>query len=244
MIDIIEKELKAKMIAPIGDDRFVYNGKEMSLVEAKNLFTARIKNNKKIILELWNDVHVYVSNDSKGDSNPYIRRMFIISLQNLHNLACYFQKLHDIGVVDGLHKCLNFDSGRFSSRMMLKVIEFNMGIEWLNHLILRDYYICHLLYKWNFIKSNVKQASGTSGPWSNVDVPMKERAYEWSDIDDEIMGRTRDRQMQARYHMGLEGLGTSRVNEGFHWEELRRYPYDFEDSDNNIYPHRNLLWRS
>lgn len=249
----LDLEIYLHNIHPSQDGCYVFEQKKMKSEDLISFLKNRIKNNKSTILKIWNEINDYIVSyniaykDKLFDSNieeKYIN-VFINSLKGLYSLCINFNKLHSFGLVSNLYSCINKDIVYFSSSFVLKIIDYKIVIEWLHHLILRDIYIIDLIKKNSHI-SNVKTARGTSGPWSNLDLPMKERVYEWDDdgIEEEISGRTQQRKKQERYWAGLEDYNSPRIRDGFVWREIRNDPYLFDDEDENTYPHRNVLWSS
>lgn len=247
MRNIIEKELIIKGVIPLDRGTFQIDSRDMSLVDALAFFKESITSNKKLLLVLWQELQEIIKLPTGGGNvDEYLVRLFLPAIDSLYRLSLCFDKLHNNGVVADLYNILCMDSASISSRFMIKIFEYKLGIEWLHHLILKELYIISLLkeYKKQMLLPKEIIATGTGGPWANLDHPMDERVYEWDDIDEEITGRMKDRQNQPRYHLGLENYNSPRINEGFYWEEVRRFPYDFDDEDDNPYPHRNLLWKS
>lgn len=246
MIDLLEKELRIRGITPLEGGKFRIDDAEMLAPQAIRFFTDKANKNKSLLLGLWQELSSILSHPSVGAGDQNSQRLFIPALESLHHLASYFDTLHDQGIVDAIYAALCRDIATFSGRFMMRVVEYRLGIEWTHHLIMRDLYLSAVLRRYLklFPQVGVTTASGVGGPWSNLDLPMQERVFEWDDIAEEMEGRTKDRQSQPRYYMGLEDYHSPRVKEGFYWEEHRRFPYDFNDEDNNPYPHRNLLWKS
>jgi len=92
-------------------------------------------------------------------------------------------------------------------------------------------------------KARIKVARGVSGPWANLDLPRKERQFEWSEIKEEVHGRDKDIRKQKRYRQGLENYNNDgRVGEGYYWRELRNEPYSWDSrSDSSPYQNRSIL---
>lgn len=247
MIETLQKELVAKGVLHSSEGEYIIDGKKMSYDDAVRFFLLRSKENKTLLLTLWSELSQILRKPGLGEYSERMCDIFLYALKHLYNLASLFPKLQNNGTTAVLYSALCRDISDFPSHIMKMVISYNLGIEWSHHLIMRDLYVLSLLRKHKALGLGglrVTTASGSSGPWANLDLPMKERFYGWDEIDDEMTGRTKQRQQQSRYNMGIEDYHSPRVKEGFYWEEVRRFPYSFDDEDENIYPHRNLLWKS
>jgi hypothetical protein len=123
-------------------------------------------------------------------------------------------------------------------------------IEIYEHNIKRLGYIKYLVNTLNSQKvlskvafTGIDMNSSIQGPYSNLDLPMQERVFSWSDIDEETYARQDMKQKQSRYTAGLEGNSPSESKVGYYLRELRNEPYAFpygEDEAN--YPYRKVLW--
>jgi hypothetical protein len=72
----------------------------------------------------------------------------------------------------------------------------------------------------------IRKTAQISGPWANLDLPMKERVWEWdSDGESEYFeNRTKARREQTRYNPEYDKQGFFYV-----WQDFTRDPYSFED---------------
>lgn len=79
--------------------------------------------------------------------------------------------------------------------------------------------------------------SGVSGPWSNLDVPMFERVFEYNETDDWLRDREKAISDQPRYHPNYDSYGfylkfLEPRNDAYTWS--KRY-------EEGSYPMRNIL---
>lgn len=82
--------------------------------------------------------------------------------------------------------------------------------------------------KTNRIK--LKTASGVNAPWGRLDLPLLERAFPYSDIEEEMQGKRDDIKRQHRYRKGFEAYNNDgRVGEGHYWREMRNEPFLWSD---------------
>tara|TARA_B100000614_G_scaffold262909_1_gene300778 strand:+ start:242414 stop:243154 length:741 start_codon:yes stop_codon:yes gene_type:complete len=245
LLELLEKELTVHRIKPISRHVCVCDGTKMTVRECSKKHRNSAQLNKKIILRMWAELCELLRDEDMGSPDPKTAKLFIPALQGLYRLSCCFPQLEQNGTVSCLKDALNRDSDSFSGRTMGKVVEFKLTINWLHHLIRRDLYICALLEKFRDAARGLKvEARGVAGPWANLDLPMLERTFPWEDVEEETAGREKDKRHQRRYELGLEnyGEGDTTPNEGFYWREIRNEPYAFDDEDETLYPHRNVLW--
>jgi len=245
LTDQLIRELAAHGIHVIDGKSYHWKDEKFSFDQIRMSLKSITKDNKKILLRLWGEVSEVLQKKETGDSDEMSELLFVPAIKGLYVLSSQFKYLKENGVCESLKAALSSDSNSFSRLVMNKVIDFRLAIEWMHHLIRRNMYLQYLIeYHRISLKSKNVEASGVSGPWSNLDLPMEERVFEWKDIEEEVAGREKDKRNQRRYRMGLENYGTGdhSPNEGFYWREMRNEPYSFGDESSNPYPHRNLLW--
>lgn len=79
-------------------------------------------------------------------------------------------------------------------------------------------------------KIKVKTAAGVNAPWGRLDLPLLERAFPYSDIEEEMQGKRDDIKRQHRYQKGFEAYNNDgRVGEGHYWREMRNEPFLYSD---------------
>jgi len=245
VLELLERELSVHGITILGRNVCKYKGREMVIPSCIKLKQSSIKKNKKLLLSLWKGVAEEIAKTNTGDSCSITRRIFIPAIKSLYGQSLRFSELRDNGVADALKTAIGSDSDNFSGSIMSRVVDFRLAIDWLDYLIRRELYCCCLLNKMqHLLKDRLVEARGISGPWSNLDLPMQERVFEWEDIEEETAGREQDKRKQRRYRQGLDnyGEGDNSPNSGFYWREIRNEPYAFNDTSETLYPHRNLLW--
>ena len=246
MNDLLRKELIAQDVLSSDGNSYHWRGQEVSFDFCKKQIRLSAAKNKKLLLRLWTELAEQLAKRGTGDSCPIARSMFIPAIKSLCVLASNFKKLQENGVVDSIKSALNEDSESFSRLVMSKVIEFRLAIEWLHHLVRRDLYLAAILDAYR--KSQVHPqpvVASAYGPWTNVGPRMEDRVFKWSEIEDDVMGREKEKEDQSRYTMGLENYGTGDYspNEGFVWREIRNDPYNFGDEGESPYPSRSTLMR-
>jgi len=240
LYDDIKKELLIHKIALKGNGIVSFEGKSLPVSHCAGLFKAKAKASYEVVEKLWDEVCSLLSEETEAKTNPPegIDSVFVHALQGLYRMLYLYPGLLRFDEIQRqVGQALCRDINSFSYRVMSKIIEYKLGIEWVSHLIAKNLYIRALLLVVQFPERKEVSAKGVHGPYSNLDIPMQERVFSWSAIDEEVRGRGRDIRNQRRYRMGLEGYHDPWVNEGFKWRELRNEPYLWgKREDESPYP--------
>ncbi|HUU87188.1 MAG TPA: hypothetical protein VMX17_05470 [Candidatus Glassbacteria bacterium] len=241
--------------------QFEYKGKiYQTLIQIKiKLIDKQIKENNILLDSLWNELSDLLQCKKEIDSSVGIDirliNLFVNSLKDIDTLARLMcsasdrckQNLIKIGFFKNLKLALNTDYIDFSKDVILSVPDYKLCLDW---IIRKNCILSYIKKLLRFVVSGqvfsskdvVKLARGVAGPWSNLDLPMLERAFEWQDISDEVAGRQKDKQQQRRYRKGFENYNGEKVGEGYYWRELRNEPYSWYDRDTeDPYPSRSTL---
>lgn len=243
MKEFLLKELSLHGIS-FEKGQLFFRGEIKTYKEIVKVIDTRIDKNTELLRRLSNEAVKELQNPTAGSSDKRTRRMFAHAIKSIYSL--FIMGKCPLHFIKAAKNVLNSDSGIFSSRFMAKIIDFNLGIQWLAHLIRRDAYVINLLFNFSECMRCGKQvtARGVAGPWGRADLPTEERVFEWSDVAEETAGRESDKKNQRRYRMGIENTKDNCPNEGFYWREIRNEPFAWGDEDSNPYPHRELLWKS
>lgn len=242
MLDLLEKELAINGVRILQGGVVEIDGKiNLSPREAIFHFKRKAKYFYKVVSKIWNDIIPIVNTVSinAGEPSEGLRDIFVNSLQEMKRLIRIYPFLENHKMIDfAIANALSRDINTFSYRTMSRVIESKLAIDWIGHLVKRNVYICALIGYTYSIKRQSKKvnAAGVGGPFSNLDLPLKERCFEWSEIDEEVRGRSSDLQNQRRYKMGLEGYHDLWPQEGFVWRELKNEPYLWGKEGESPYP--------
>lgn len=251
---ILQKELSHYGIRLVNDrDCQIYddNGlKTQGIIKTLRQIKYDIKQQKELLSTLWKDVIQLLAEENIEENflcDKRIEDLFIFSLKDSYQFLLCFEGLEESQLGEVISEALNRDIKSFTKDQIYNLPNYKISIDWVHRLIHRLMYISKLLAvaatgKKNVSKFTIKMAKGVSGPWSNLDLPMEERAYPFE--DDQLRGRTRDKEKQRRYRQGLENYNQPGVGEGFYWRELKNEPYSWWDRDSeDPYPHRSLLNR-
>lgn len=263
--DILVRELAVFGIRLVGGGncQFLYNGKLVTAPLQKKISLTRkeMKNNEELFADLWQDALVLLQQPATTAESPVddkLARLFSQSLKGLHEFSDYFVKdfhclkkgVDEEELVETLRASLDKDINDFAKAVVSGIPDYWIAIEWVWRRISRQHYLCTIL-KFamrgrNYVsQKRLVEAAGVSGPWSNLNLPMKEREFQWSEIEEEMQGKQKDIRNQRRYRMGLENYNNDgRVGEGFYWREIRNEPYLWSDrSTESPYAGRSLLNR-
>ena len=261
--DILQKETYYYGIKLIDQDKcqFKYKGKQYQTpIQIKiKLIDKQIRDNNKLLDKLWNELSELLKCGKNIDASIGIDvrlvNLFINSLKEIDTLARLLcsasdrckKSLIEIGFFKSLKLALNTDFIDFSKDVIMSVPDYKLCLDW---TIRKNCILSYIRKLLRFVLSGqvftnkdvIKIARGVAGPWSNLDLPMLERAFEWQDISDEVAGRQKDKQQQQRYRKGFDNYNSERVGEGHYWRELRNEPYSWYDRDTeDPYPSRSTL---
>lgn len=203
----------------------------------------------KVFKSLWDDVCSLLEGECDGCEmvDFDMEKIFIHSLKDLSKLLLCFSECDGSHYEIIINKSLCKDVIMFSMEQINFLIDYKIAIDWVFRLINKLFYIKRLLTyslygKEKINKDIIKTARGVSGPWSNLDLPMKERVFPFGK---ELNERVLDKQKQRRYYKGFENYNNDgRVGEGHYWRELRNEPFSWYDRKyEDPYPSRNSLSR-
>jgi len=247
MLDLLLKELSIHGVIISKKGLVKMEKGEVPIGHAISLYKTKARVAYKISENLWLEIKELLSNPNLQSSKPAegIESIFVHCLQGLKRMIYLYPGLNDFESIEkSLDSSLCNDINNFSYRIMSKIIEYKLAMEWVGHIIAKNLYIRFLLVSYSKIKNNkqIVVAKGVHGPYANLDIPVDTRVFPWSAISDEVSEREKDKQNQSRYTKGLEGYNDPYVNEGFVWREIRNEPFLWGKESENPYPHRNSLW--
>ena len=104
---------------------------------------------------------------------------------------------------------------------------------------MREIYRTKLLKKY----AQLHKVAQISGPWANLDLPMKERVWEFDSEEEEYFDtREKQRKEQVRYNPEYLGAGSSATQQGFFyiWQDRNRDPYLFQNRESDS-PYKSRL---
>jgi len=215
--DIVKEETGTYSIT-IGDE----NLHASSLDESLDLIEAGIKEIKTHLWEKWQELsdlsEVILQNDG-GNEGSIDNLLFLSNVKKTYILSTMFSDLEELS--SHLRELFNIDIVDISDALITRFNHDSLYVRLLHRLVMREIYRTRLI---NRYKRITKQAQ-ISGPWANLDLPMKERVWEWDEGESEYFGdRQKQKREQVRYN-------PENLKSGFFyvWQDLTRDPYKFED---------------
>jgi len=226
----IDKQLDGTYIVVVGDESFP----APNLDECKKHIELGISELKQIIWEDWQDLsHIatLVSHNNSGNSSGLNNLIFLNAVKKSYFLSKIFTDLSDVS--DCLKNLFFVDASEVHNNLIEKFNHKYLRIKLLHYLIMRELYRIHLIRR----SQKILKSAQVSGPWSNLDLPMKERVWEWSEDEEYFDNRQRARREQVRYNPENNKMGFYYV-----WQDLTRDPYSFEDiQKDSPYKSRSIL---
>lgn len=260
----LEKELPFYGIKLISQEECAirYNEKFGKLPIDKVLISLRnrMKENGKLFEEVWNDLLLVLESHPKTQTKEAMDNMiintFVNTTKDLYAFAEFITSNFSFNerklkytLCSKLKNLLNTDYACFFKETILEIISFKITLDWIFRKMEILAYVSDLLKlakkgprRLSGIK--VKTARGISGPFANLDLPMLERKFEWSDIAEEMEGRRSDIRKQHRYRKGFEYYNDpyGRCGDGHYFREIRNEPFSWADrATESPYPSRSLL---
>ena len=204
------------------------------LVECKDYLNSAAQELKKHLWDKWDDLlHLsrVLYEQPGGNEGGLANLLFLNNVKKAYLLSSVFSDLKPITLaVKGL---FYLDASNLNSELIEKFNMLYLQIRLAHYLVMNEIYRGKVIDKYLQITK-----VAISGPWANLDLPMKERVWEWDEGEDEYFaGRTKARQNQIRYNPETDAHGFY-----FVWNDLTRNPYRYEDRESDSpYKSRHLL---
>lgn len=239
LTDLFRRELVITEIKQLDDGSFKAQVGDESvcgpLPYIKQCIKEAIRELKRHVWTLWDslaclaDVIAYGQGCNVGNLQNAI---FLNSVKRAYLLSSQFSSLRPVTSL--LFDILKMDISRISDEHVERFNRMYLSIRMAHYLIMKERYRLQVITRF---MSNTKVAQ-ISGPWANLDLPMKERVWEWDDEEDEYFdSRDKAKKEQVRYNPENDKYGFY-----FIWQDLTRDPYRFEDmKEDSPYKSRHLL---
>lgn len=225
-VELLRLEMKAFNIIGSSDGYHVKIGDETVVVpisECPPAIDKGIVELKEHLFECWQDLATIATRiaERRGrNSGSLDNILFLNSAKKSYHLSALFSDLKDIS--DVLRKVLDLDIEVIDDHLIKHFNSEYYRVRSLHRLIINEIYRKKLVERF---LTMTKQAQ-ISGPWANLDLPMKERMWSWDEEEEEYFGdRERARKSQIRYNP------ENATSSGFYyvWQDLTRDPYLFTD---------------
>lgn len=239
-IEIIKLELAINGISILTDGQCVVSSAEsetpitISCEEKFQQLHHSIKINKLEFKRMWNlfsDSLEKCGNSNVGGS-PSTEKMYISSLKYAYKMTKKYRYFSSYK--NKLKSHLNKDIKQCSESSMSTVIDYHLCMDWIYKDIKNDIYKINLFKA--FSKLNQVKKAQQMTP-SAMDLPMKERVWQWKEDEEDWDQRQKDIRNQQRYQLPETYNDPDSFEEGFYWREMRNDPYSFWDEENDPYPH-------
>lgn len=236
--DLLLQELRVLNVHPhhdrceldIGDERVI----GQSIKECLNHLKFAIKELKEHLWEAWKDLgHLakVIAENGAGNNGGLDNLIFLNAVKKSFLLSRKFSDLDE--VTSDIEKLFHIDAAEVHEKLIVKFNMKYIEIRVLHHLIMHEVYRSKVMSRY----SQLKKQAQISGPWANLDLPMKERVWEWEEDEEYQENRTKARREQTRYNPEYDKQGFF-----FVWQDLTRDPYTFEDFKKDApYKSRHLI---
>ncbi len=190
---------------------------------------------KSSVWQKWQDLEnladLIAQNDS-GNTGSVDNLIFLHSVRRSYLLASLFSELDNIR--NSIKQLFYVDVSSVNDSLISQFNQTYLMCKLIHRLIMQELYRIKLLRRYQCLH----KSAGVAGPWSNLEVPIEERAWAWEDGEEEYFsGRQKQRREQVRYNPEYNSDGFY-----FVWQDLSRDPYKFEDmSKDSPYKSRLLL---
>ncbi len=226
---LLINELKAFRVFRKADQYVIEIGDEIlhvqSLSECIENIELGIKELKEVIWAKWSEladvsqeiVKQIGRNDNYGSNIDNL--LFLSNAKRARLLCCIFTDLNPINKI--LEQVLEMDISHIDGQLIQQFNANYIEIKALHSLIMSEIYRIKLIKRY---KAVTKRAQ-ISGPWANLDLPTKERVWEWDEGEEEYFKDRQDsRREQIRYNPEQHTNGFY-----FVWQDHNRDPYKFTD---------------
>jgi hypothetical protein len=237
--DILKKELAIHGVRLLNEEQcevFTGDGSkiQMPLWQLLVQINRQIKANKDLLFDVWHKAADLLIDLDRAIADDGMVKLFVAAIKDLARFGSIFYQIHQSEVYDIIEEALDRDANTFSRKAIIQIPEMRITIDYVHRLISRQRYMTDLLKfaltgEGNVSNTLIKSAAGVQGPWSNLDVPIRERYFPWAEIDEEVRGRDAEIRGQSRYKMGLMHYQDDEFGEGFYWKEEKNRPYSWED---------------
>jgi hypothetical protein len=260
--ELLKKELAIYGIRLTGDDTCTCRDPQSNTLKKYEIdkkiaiFKKEIKSNMDLFFDVCKHICYLLNSPCPKREKPEdirLKKLFVHSIKSLLSLTelaisnSNLCKKNMQVTVSSIKSALTKTIYDFSTEAISDIPNCFFALEWIFRRCSTISYLSHLLLLSKDPKNlpqniNVKLARGVSGPWSNLDMPMQERVFEWKEIAGEVSGRDKDLRKQRRYRMGFENYNNDKIGEGFFWREIKNEPFSWCDrATEDPYPHRSTL---
>lgn len=152
-------------------------------------------------------------------------KLFLSNLKKSVQLANRFSELQEIEAA--LRDVFQLDIAQIPVEAARDFNRISLQIRVLHHLIMRE------LYRLRLLQRSKNKTASIAGPWSNLDLEMDERVFEWDEQEvDYFAERQQSKRDGPRYNPEYNPQGFY-----FWFDDKNREPYSWKDrKDESPYP--------
>ncbi len=236
--DLLQAELNFMDIYASGSQCRMLLGDEEVLTNSLHDCTVHVDQAiKELKSHIWNawsqlsDLARLIPESNSGNRGDLDNLLFLNSVQKSFRLSKQFTDLAHIE--KELRALFNIDVAEVTEGLLVQFNHKYLEIRLIHQLIMSE------IYRRKVIKQYMKvtKHAQISGPWANLDLPMKERVWEYEEDEEYFYERQKSRREQTRYNPETNKQGFY-----FVWQDLTRDPYKFEDmGKDSPYKSRTLM---
>lgn len=254
---ILQKELSTMGILLKDNSICIYENKNSGIDVCLLFYKNKIKDYIDVFRDLWKDICILLQESGSSSLDLDRSKNFIYALRRLEKLIYCFDETKNTNLEIIFEDAFNKDICMFSHRAIEFLPKYSITVDYIYRMIVKNKYKLSLLScaklgkqevnKQKLVKKAYSYDQGVMGPWSRLDLPMKERVWEWNDMESIIEGTERSKQKQRRYRKGLinyNGVQDPEEGQFWVWYEPRNEPFSwYNRKDESPYPSRELLMR-
>ena len=230
-------------------DQIVYDYKlkqKCTLQRKIGIFKAQFQSIKSLFEQTWcslNTLLQSVNNPGPFNHNKIDRNRKLLFLHSLDRLSLMAT---DLGLSkSSIMGLLKKDIYDVSQQIILTLPDIHIALDVLLRKMNKFRYLAKLLRFYSFGQNkinSIKMAAGVQGPYSNLDLPMSQRSYNWSDIQQQFSSSTSDKQKQYRYRKGYQAYNYPGFGQGSKWVQQKNQPFLWSQrATEDPYPSRSVL---
>jgi len=207
-----------------------------TLAEAIIILEEGVSELKEHIWEKWNSldqVAKLIIHNNAGNEGGIENILFLNSVKKAYLLSRNFSDLENIS--ESIKQIFSIDASEVHPDLIRRFNDSYLSVRLIHKLIMTE------LYKIKLIRHYMRhtKTAGISGPWANLDLPMAERVWDWSEDEEYFQQRAKARKEQTRYNPEMDRSGFF-----YNWVDLSRDPYTFtleRSRSDSPYKSRNLI---
>lgn len=234
--DLLAKEILIFRINPESNGYKIGVGDEClhlhSLDDCLEHISEGIDELRSELWEIWKkfaNLCGYILENQDRNQGSLDNLVFLNSAKKAFLLSNNFSDLKDISLL--LRHILDADISYIGTQSVSGFNKLYLQIRLIHHLIMTEKYRSVLIKKYKQLNKKAQ----ISGPWANLDLPMQERMWPYSEDESYFEDRKKARRDQTRYNPETDKQGFF-----YTWVDKNRDPYLFTDMQKDS-PYKSRL---